>query len=66
MSIENHPNIHASGMTVDIIHSIINRVRGAAGEVPVGQILTLLDEDIQNFVVQVSIKLDETFSAQNV
>jgi malonyl CoA-acyl carrier protein transacylase len=61
MSIENHPNLHAVGMTVDITSSLMNRLRGKAAEQPVADVLGLLKEDIQDFVVKVSTKLDETF-----
>lgn len=61
MSIENHPNIHAVGMTMDITSSLMHRLRGDAAEVPIGEIFTLLHEEIQDFVVNVSTKLDAAF-----
>lgn len=61
MSAENHPNIHAVGMTIDVVDSVLRRIRGKAAEVPFAEILKTLDQDIQDFVVAISTKLDERF-----
>lgn len=61
MSVENHPNLHAVGLTLDISNALIHRVRGEAAEVPFAEILKTLEQEIQDFVVGISIKLDKAF-----
>lgn len=63
MSVDNHPNLQAVGLTVDIITALNNRVRGNAGQVPFAEVLAMLEQDIQDFVVLASTKLDATYSS---
>jgi hypothetical protein len=46
---------------LDITNALIYRVRGEAAEVPFAEILQTLDQEIQDFVIGVSIKLDQAF-----
>lgn len=61
MSLENHPNIHAVGMTIDVTDIIRKRLRGDAAEKEFGDILPELSDDIQDFVLCISCKLDKMF-----
>lgn len=63
MSKENHPNIQSIGLTVDVVNSIIQHIRGPAKKHAVGYeyIADLLQEDIVDFVTTVSAKLDEKY-----
>ena len=60
MSKEAHPNIHAVGLTVDIIQSIGDRLRGDGDDykkIIMGN--KEIGEKITDFVVNISIKIDE-------
>ena len=60
MSLEAHPNIHAVGLTVDIIQSIDNRLRQDGDDykrIIVGN--KEIGKKITDFVVDISIKIDE-------
>ena len=61
MSILAHPNVHAIGLTVDIIEALRHRLRGRAARIPFSRVLDLVEGDLQHFVVDLSIKLDEAF-----
>jgi len=60
MSVENHPNIHAVGLTVDIIQAIDNRLRRDGDDykkIIMGN--NEIGEKIADFVVDISTKIDE-------
>lgn len=60
MSKEAHPNIHAVGLTVDIIQSVDNRLRGDGGDykkIIMGN--KDINKKITDFVVDISVKIDE-------
>jgi len=65
MNKEAHPNLHAVGLTTDILESISRRLRGGGTEKR-GEILS--DEDIKReivgFVVAVSTRIDEIVGNQ--
>lgn len=46
---------------MDITSALLHRVRGNASEVPFGEILVLLNQEIQDFVVCISNKLDQAY-----
>ena len=60
MSLEAHPNIHAVGLTMDIIQSIDNRLRGDGDDykkIIMGN--KEIGKKITDFVVDISIIVDE-------
>ena len=60
MSIEAHPNIHAVGLTMDIFEVIDNRLRGDGDDYKkkiMGN--NEIGKKIRDFVVDISIKIDE-------
>ncbi len=60
MSIEAHPNIHAVGLTIDVIQSIDNRLRYDGDDckkIIMGN--KELEKKITDFVVDISVKIDE-------
>lgn len=60
MSVERHPNIHAVGFTMDIFSSFKDRLRGPAAALVNRQAaMTILSEEITNFIVKVSTRLDD-------
>lgn len=64
MSKEGRSNINAVGLFCDILTSIEKRVRGEAQKAGMAALLTLLSNDMQAFVENVSDKLDETFGGE--
>ena len=60
MSIENHPNIHAVGFTVDIIESFQARLRGEAAK-DQQRAFEVLNTKIVTFVSDISEDLDRMF-----
>lgn len=58
MSIENHPNIQAVALSVDIQTSIREHMRGKAKESE-NEVFDGITDLIVNFVADVSTKLDE-------
>ena len=63
MSLEDHPNIHAVGFSVDITTSLRKHLRGKALENLEKKELAIGDEKITNlivdFVADISTRLDE-------
>lgn len=59
MSIEAHPNLHAAGLTVDIIEAVEQRVRGKAATLPPQLIADLTNKRIVEFVLTLSMVLDQ-------
>ena len=60
MSLEEHSNIHAVGLTMDIIQSIDNRLRGDGDDykkIVMGN--KEIGKKITDFVVDISIMVDE-------
>lgn len=66
MSIERHPNIQATGLVVDIIESLRQRLRGDAASLPFEKVLEILEQSIQDFVVDVSTQLDEAIDSKTL
>jgi len=62
MSKKNHPNIHAVQLSCDVIKSIRNNLRGNAKGRPLT--ISILDEDIIDFITTVSIKLDDKYGVK--
>lgn len=60
MSIENHPNINAAGLTADIMESFLKRLRGKAAE-DKQQCLKCLHNKLIEFVSDISSVLDNEF-----
>ena len=63
MSKENHPNIQAVAVAVDIVESIRKNLRGDAANEELS-VMTLIDKDIVDFITNISIKLDEKFGVE--
>ena len=63
MSKENHPNIQAVAVAVDIVESIRKNLRGDAANEELS-VMTLIDKDIADFITNISIKLDEKFGVE--
>ena len=62
MSVENHPNLHAVGFTVDIIDAFQKRLRGNAKAAKMQESLAVLtDELLTEFVTKLSEDLDKRF-----
>jgi len=60
MSLEAHPNIHAVGLTMDVIQSIDDRLRYDGDDCR--KIIMAdkeLEKKIRDFVVDISVKIDE-------
>jgi hypothetical protein len=60
MSLERHPNIHATNLTVGIIKSFEESIRGAASANP-STALSIITKHVTNFVNEVSTELDNKF-----
>ena len=60
MSIENHPNINAAGLTADIMESFWRNLRGTAGNEP-KKAVKLVTDKIASFVSNLSSTLDDEF-----
>jgi hypothetical protein len=59
MSIEAHPNIHAVGLTVDIIDAIQRRVRGKAALLSQAKVMDATNNELQAFITRISVLLDQ-------
>jgi len=59
MSLENHPNIHAVGLQVDIIKAIEERLRGEGAEVDKGDLISRVSYKLVRFVEIVEAYVDE-------
>jgi hypothetical protein len=59
MSVADHPNLHAAGLTIDIIESVQRRVRGKASDLTPSRIMALTTDLVIAFVAQVDERLDE-------
>jgi hypothetical protein len=61
MSIENHPNLHAVGLLVDIHNSLEKRIRGKAAEAGIKEVFPLLSDKIEAFVNDLDVLLDSKY-----
>ena len=63
MSTRNHPNIHAVGLAMDMLESIRKNLRGHADEriKDMGDVISLLRGDIEEFIIGISTKLDKNY-----
>jgi hypothetical protein len=63
MSVENHPNINAAGFATSIHEEFFKHLRGPANETPdtVRKASTVLHEELMEFVIAISSRLDEMF-----
>jgi hypothetical protein len=61
MSRENRPNLHAVGLLTDIIKSLETRIRGKAGEAGMKEVLPLLSDEINSFINEIDLLLDEKY-----
>lgn len=67
MSIKRYPNLHAVGLTVDLIHLIMSRIRGDARKLlSEGELVTLTQEEMVDFVTRVSVILDDAVARKKV
>ena len=66
MNIKNHSNINAVALVVESFESIRKHLRGKAGssDRTIDTSLKVCNDLIQEFAVQVSTRLDETFGAK--
>ena len=58
MSVENRPNLHAVGLSTDILEAIEKRKRGEAKKLSMGVIMPAIQDELVAFVNFVDERLD--------
>jgi len=64
MSKENHPNISAAGLVIDVFSAINKRSRGNAKKAGQQEIVQCVADAVARFAVEISIMLDEKFGVE--
>lgn len=62
MSTKNNPNINSAGLSLDIIKSIKEHIRGNAKKAEINDILNVIGNDVVDFCIVISEKLDKKYN----